>query len=45
MLRLFDIIKTEMRSNPYGERNVFIFKNKARTIVRLIYLKEGLHDV
>ena len=40
-LRLFDIVKTEIRSNPYGERNVFIFMNKARTIVRLIHFERG----
>ena len=42
-LRLFDIVKTEMRSNPYDERNVFIFMNKARTIVRLIHFERGFY--
>ena len=42
-LRLFDIVKTEMRSNPHDERNVFIFMNKARTIVRLVHYERGFY--
>ncbi|MCH5227302.1 MAG: IS66 family insertion sequence element accessory protein TnpB [Muribaculaceae bacterium] len=42
-LRLFQTVKTEMRSNPYDERNVFIFMNKARTIVRLVHYERGFY--
>ena len=42
-LRLFDMVKAEMKTNPYDERNVFIFMNKSRTIVRLIHFERGFY--
>ena len=42
-LRLFDIVKTKMSSNPHDERNVFIFMNKSRTIVRLVHYERGFY--
>lgn len=36
-LSLCEIIRTEMKSNPLDERDVYIFMNHSRTIVRLIH--------
>lgn len=42
-LSLCEIIRTEMRSNPLDERNVYVFMNRARTIVRLIHYERGAY--
>lgn len=42
-LSLCDLIRTEMKSNPMDERNVYIFMNRARTIVRLIHCERGFY--
>lgn len=40
---LCEIIRTEMKSNPLDERNVYVFMNHARTIVRLIHYERGFY--
>lgn len=42
-LSLCEIIRTEMKSNPLDERNVYVFMNRARTIVRLIHYERGAY--
>lgn len=42
-LSLCEIIRTEMKSNPLDERNVYVFMNRARTIVRLIHYERGFY--
>lgn len=42
-LSLCEIIRTEMKSNPLDERNVYVFMNRARTIVRLINYERGAY--
>ena len=44
-LSLCEIIRTEMKSNPLDERNVYVFMNRARTIVRLIHYERGFYDM
>lgn len=42
-LSLCEVIRTEMKSNPLDERNVYVFMNRARTIVRLIHYERGFY--
>lgn len=42
-MSLCEVIRTEMKSDPRDERNVYIFMNHARTIVRLIHFERGFY--
>lgn len=42
-MSLCELIRTEMGSNPRESRNVYVFMNKARTIVRLIHYERGFY--
>lgn len=42
-MSLCELIRTEMKSDPRDGRNVYVFMNKARTIVRLIHYERGFY--
>lgn len=42
-MSLCELIRTEMKSEPRDERNVYIFINSARTIMRLIHYERGFY--
>ena len=42
-MSLCELIRTEMKCDPRDERNVYIFMNKSRTIVRLIHFERGFY--
>lgn len=42
-MSLCELIRTEMKSDPRDGRNVYIFMNRARTIVRLIHYESGFY--
>lgn len=40
-LSLCETIRSEMKSNPRNEGNVYVFMNRKRTIARLIHYERG----
>lgn len=42
-MSLCELIRNEMKSDPRDSRNVYVFLNRARTIVRLIHYERGFH--
>lgn len=42
-ISLCEIIRSEMKCNPMDERNVYIFMNRQRTIIRVIHCERGFY--
>lgn len=42
-LSLCEVVRTEMKSDPRDERNVYIFMNRQRSIIRLIHYERGFY--
>lgn len=42
-LSLCELIRMEMKSEPRDSRNVYVFINRSRTIVRLIHYERGFY--
>ena len=42
-LSLCEVIRTRMNASPEDERNVFVFMNASRTIVRIIHYERGFY--
>lgn len=42
-LSLCEVVRTEMKSDPLDGRNVYVFMNRARTIVRMIHYERGFY--
>ena len=42
-ISLCEVIRTKMKVSPEDERNVFIFMNASRTIVRIIHYERGFY--
>lgn len=42
-LSLCEVVRTEMKSDPKDERNVYIFMNRQRSIIRLIHFERGFY--
>lgn len=40
-LSLCEVVRTEMKSDPRDSRKVYVFMNRARTIIRLIHFERG----
>lgn len=40
-MSLCEVVRTEMKSDPRDERNVYIFMNRTYTIARLIHYESG----
>lgn len=43
LMSLCDMIRSEMRSDPRDCRNVYIFMNRRRTIVRMVHYEMGFY--
>ena len=42
-MSLCELIRMEMKSDPRDSRNVYVFMNRARTIIRLIHYERGFY--
>ena len=42
-ISLCEVIRTQMKASPEDERNVFVFMNASRTIVRIIHYERGFY--
>lgn len=42
-MSLCELIRTDMKSDPRDSRNVYVFMNRARTIVRIIHYERGFY--
>ena len=42
-MSLCELIRIEMKSDPRDSRNVYVFMNRSRTIIRLIHYERGFY--
>lgn len=43
LMSLCELVRSEMRSDPRDSRNVYIFMNRKRTIVRMVHYEMGFY--